>query len=335
MLLKLGDKVSTDDISPVGARRSSSSAPTSRPSPSSASATSTPSSWPAPGRPGAASSWAASTTVRAPRARPPRWGPMHLGVRAVIVKSFARIHRANLINWGLVPARLRRPGDWDGDRARRPPAPGRPRAALAAGSAVRITNTRTGASFTASCVLTPRERDILLAGGVLAHTRARRPRRARRAAGESGGSASKDIHTMTQRRIRAVYMRGGTSRCLVFHEEDLPRAGTARDRILLSALGSPDPYGRQLDGLGGGISSLSKACIIGPPTHPEARRRLHVRPGRGADARGRLQGQLRQLLVGRRPLRHRREAGQGDRRARPRSASTTRTRRSSSWPTSP
>jgi 2-methylaconitate cis-trans-isomerase PrpF len=75
---------------------------------------------------------------------------------------------------------------------------------------------------------------------------------------------------MTQRRIRAVYMRGGTSRCLVFHEEDLPQAQTARDRILLTALGSPDPNGRQLDGLGGGISSLSKACIIGPPTHPDA-----------------------------------------------------------------
>jgi 2-methylaconitate cis-trans-isomerase PrpF len=75
---------------------------------------------------------------------------------------------------------------------------------------------------------------------------------------------------MTQQRIRAVYMRGGTSRCLVFHEEDLPSAGPARDRILLAALGSPDPYGRQLDGLGGGISSLSKACIIGPANHPGA-----------------------------------------------------------------
>lgn len=75
---------------------------------------------------------------------------------------------------------------------------------------------------------------------------------------------------MTQRRIRAVYMRGGTSRCLVFHEEDLPHAGPARDRILLAALGSPDPYGRQLNGLGGGISSLSKACIVGAPTHPDA-----------------------------------------------------------------
>src|SRR2546422_1136285 len=65
-------------------------------------------------------------------------------------------------------------------------------------------------------------------------------------------------------------MRGGTSRCLVFREEDLPHTGPARDRILLSALGSPDPYGRQLDGLGGGISSLSKACIVGAPTHPDA-----------------------------------------------------------------
>jgi len=75
---------------------------------------------------------------------------------------------------------------------------------------------------------------------------------------------------MTQRRVRAVYMRGGTSRCLCFHHEDLPASGRERDAVLLAALGSPDPYGRQLDGLGGGISSLSKACIIGPTSHPGA-----------------------------------------------------------------
>jgi 2-methylaconitate cis-trans-isomerase PrpF len=75
---------------------------------------------------------------------------------------------------------------------------------------------------------------------------------------------------MTQRRVRAVYMRGGTSRCLAFHQRDLPPAGDSLDHVLLAALGSPDPYGRQLDGLGGGISSLSKACIIGPSTHPDA-----------------------------------------------------------------
>jgi 2-methylaconitate isomerase len=75
---------------------------------------------------------------------------------------------------------------------------------------------------------------------------------------------------MPQKKIRAVYMRGGTSRCLVFHAKDLPAPGPARDAILLAALGSPDPYGRQLDGLGGGISSLSKAVIIGPPSMPGA-----------------------------------------------------------------
>jgi 2-methylaconitate isomerase len=75
---------------------------------------------------------------------------------------------------------------------------------------------------------------------------------------------------MPQRKIRAVYMRGGTSRAVFFHETDLPPAGEARDRIVLAAVGSPDPYGRQLDGLGGGISSLSKACIIGSSTHPDA-----------------------------------------------------------------
>ena len=75
---------------------------------------------------------------------------------------------------------------------------------------------------------------------------------------------------MSQKKVRAVYMRGGTSRCLVFHERDLPAPGPERDAILSAALGSPDPYGRQLDGLGGGISSLSKACIIGPSSHPDA-----------------------------------------------------------------
>jgi 2-methylaconitate cis-trans-isomerase PrpF len=65
-------------------------------------------------------------------------------------------------------------------------------------------------------------------------------------------------------------MRGGTSNALMFRAEDLPSDRTAWERIFLGALGSPDPYGRQLDGMGGGISSLSKVCVIGPTTHPEA-----------------------------------------------------------------
>jgi 2-methylaconitate cis-trans-isomerase PrpF len=73
-----------------------------------------------------------------------------------------------------------------------------------------------------------------------------------------------------QRRIRAVFVRGGTSRALVFHRRDLPSARAEWDPIFLAALGSPDPSGRQLDGLGGGISSLSKVAVVGPPTHPDA-----------------------------------------------------------------
>ena len=75
---------------------------------------------------------------------------------------------------------------------------------------------------------------------------------------------------MKQIRIPAVFMRGGTSNAVVFHTRDLPADRARWDEIFLAAIGSPDPYGRQLDGLGGGISSLSKACLIGPSTVPDA-----------------------------------------------------------------
>jgi 2-methylaconitate cis-trans-isomerase PrpF len=75
---------------------------------------------------------------------------------------------------------------------------------------------------------------------------------------------------MTQRFIPAAFIRGGSSKGVFFHAKDLPADRAAIDPILLGVLGSPDPYGRQLDGMGGGISSLSKGVIIGPPTHPEA-----------------------------------------------------------------
>jgi 2-methylaconitate cis-trans-isomerase PrpF len=65
-------------------------------------------------------------------------------------------------------------------------------------------------------------------------------------------------------------MRGGTSKGLFFHASDLPRERAEWDRLFLAAMGSPDPYGRQLDGLGGGVSSVSKVVIISPPTHPAA-----------------------------------------------------------------
>jgi hypothetical protein len=75
---------------------------------------------------------------------------------------------------------------------------------------------------------------------------------------------------VTQRFIPAAFIRGGSSKGVFFHARDLPTARAEIDPILLGVLGSPDPYGRQLDGMGGGISSLSKGVIIGPPTRPDA-----------------------------------------------------------------
>lgn len=75
---------------------------------------------------------------------------------------------------------------------------------------------------------------------------------------------------MPQRAIRCVFMRGGTSKALMFRLEDLPADRAAWSDIFLAAMGSPDQYGRQLDGMGGGISSLSKVCIVGPPTRADA-----------------------------------------------------------------
>ena len=66
-----------------------------------------------------------------------------------------------------------------------------------------------------------------------------------------------------QRGIEASYYRGGTSRGLIFHEPDLPKEASARRNLFLQAIGAPDPHGRQLNGMGAGISSLSKVCIVG------------------------------------------------------------------------
>ncbi|HLZ02894.1 MAG TPA: PrpF domain-containing protein [Bradyrhizobium sp.] len=75
---------------------------------------------------------------------------------------------------------------------------------------------------------------------------------------------------METNRLRAVFMRGGTSKAVMFRRDDLPRDEKAWDPIFLEVMGSPDPNGRQLDGMGGGISSLSKICVIGKPSRPDA-----------------------------------------------------------------
>ncbi|MGY0619261.1 2-methylaconitate cis-trans isomerase PrpF [Lysobacter sp. A378] len=76
-----------------------------------------------------------------------------------------------------------------------------------------------------------------------------------------------------QIRIPATYMRGGTSKGVFFRLEDLPEVarvpGPARDALLLRVIGSPDPYGKQTDGMGGATSSTSKTVIVSASARPE------------------------------------------------------------------
>ncbi|MEO2219828.1 2-methylaconitate cis-trans isomerase PrpF [Chromobacterium vaccinii] len=76
-----------------------------------------------------------------------------------------------------------------------------------------------------------------------------------------------------QIRIPATYMRGGTSKGVFFRLQDLPEAarqpGAARDKLLLRVIGSPDPYGKQIDGMGGATSSTSKTVIVSKSARPD------------------------------------------------------------------
>ncbi|WP_017462499.1 2-methylaconitate cis-trans isomerase PrpF [Dyella ginsengisoli] len=76
-----------------------------------------------------------------------------------------------------------------------------------------------------------------------------------------------------QIRIPATYMRGGTSKGVFFRLEDLPEAarmpGPARDALLQRVIGSPDPYGKQIDGMGGATSSTSKTVIVSRSARPD------------------------------------------------------------------
>lgn len=74
---------------------------------------------------------------------------------------------------------------------------------------------------------------------------------------------------MPQRGIPAVYMRGGTSKGVFFLTDDLPADPVRRDRILLRVIGSPDPYGQQIDGMGAATSSTSKVVLVGPSSRPD------------------------------------------------------------------
>ena len=79
-------------------------------------------------------------------------------------------------------------------------------------------------------------------------------------------------HFPPQLRVPATYMRGGTSKGVFFRVQDLPPAmqqpGAARDNFLLRLIGSPDPYGKHTDGMGGATSSTSKTVLLSKSTRP-------------------------------------------------------------------
>jgi 2-methylaconitate isomerase len=68
---------------------------------------------------------------------------------------------------------------------------------------------------------------------------------------------------VAQSKIQAVYMRGGTSKGVFFRDDWLPADSAVRERVLLRVIGSPDPYGQHIDGMGGATSSTSKVVIVG------------------------------------------------------------------------
>jgi probable AcnD-accessory protein PrpF len=86
-----------------------------------------------------------------------------------------------------------------------------------------------------------------------------------------GGSVAipQEESILAQSSIRAVYMRGGTSKGVFFRNDWLPEDARIRDQVLLRVIGSPDPYGQQIDGMGGATSSTSKVVLIGRSTRAD------------------------------------------------------------------
>jgi len=97
--------------------------------------------------------------------------PLYLGVKAVLTKSFARIHRANLINAGILPLEFANEADYDNINLGDELAISDLRDAVANGRQIVITNKTNGKEIKCNCELTERTRDIILAGGLLNYTK--------------------------------------------------------------------------------------------------------------------------------------------------------------------
>ncbi len=168
VLIKVGDKISTDDISPSGAQvlvfRSN------IPAIAEYTFEHVDPGFPARARASGGGFIVAGQTYGQGSSRESAAiAPMYLGVRAVLARSFARIHRANLVNWGVLPLEFEDPADYEaiapGDRlAIRGIEAGLGQGVLA------VEDVASGRTMRLRCVLTEREREILLAGGRLRHT---------------------------------------------------------------------------------------------------------------------------------------------------------------------
>ena len=170
VLIKLGDKVSTDDISPSGFQvlvfRSN------MPAIAEFTFRNVDAEFVTRARAGGGGFILAGQTYGQGSSREAAAvGPMFLGIRGVLAKSFARIHRANLINWGVLPLELANPADYDAIAAGHRLRIADVHAGLATGMLI-VEDQTAGRRIEARCELTERERAILLAGGRLAHTRA-------------------------------------------------------------------------------------------------------------------------------------------------------------------
>lgn len=99
--------------------------------------------------------------------------PMYLGVKAILAKSFARIHRANLVNFGILPLTFVSEADYDKTNTNDVLEIASVRKQLANGDKLAVTNRSTGEIFTVFHGLTPRQAEIILAGGLLNYTRSR------------------------------------------------------------------------------------------------------------------------------------------------------------------
>ena len=196
------------------------------------------------------------------------------GVEAIVAEGFERIHRTNLIGMGVLPLEFK-PGvnrktlGIDGTETFDVVGERTPRADLTL-----VIHRRNGerVEVPVTCRLdTAEEVSIYEAGGVLQRF-ARTSSRIGACSDFHGRRGTGECRTMAhvpQIRIPATYMRGGTSKGVFFRLQDLPAAaqvpGAARDALLLRVIGSPDPYGKQIDGMGGATSSTSKT------RHPVAR----------------------------------------------------------------